>query len=224
MIEIVTIATPDQRELLARFHRGIYWDEFAAQHEPLAAWEHALWGGDPGYELTIRLALADREIVGGVAFERYPRCGCGLVTYVVVAPAARRDGLGKRLRSEAAATLFAAGAPAVFGEINDPRHGPHHESLDDTRRRLARNQRWGSRVVDVRYIQPALGPGLARDRGLCLLALAGAEPLPPTMPGAIVRDFIAELYAVTERRAPDAELVELLAQIPDTVRLVELAG
>ena len=93
------------------------------------------------------------------------------------------------------------------------------EPLDVMWRRLDRNQAWGARVVDVRYVQPALAPGLARDRGLCLIALAGTTPLPPTMAGGIVRDFIDELYAITEGAAPDRELLEA---IPDRVDLIEL--
>jgi len=226
-LEIITIANHDDEALLDEFHSGIYWDAFADQQEPVAIWKRALWGGASPYELTIRIAgraLRDRkrrELVGGIAFERYPRSGCGLVTYMVIAPAARRHGLGRRLQRDAATTLFAAGAPAVFGEVNDPRRigegvdEPAHEMW----RRLERNQAWGARVVDVRYVQPALAPGLERDRGLCLIALAGAQPLPPAMPGAIVRGFVDELYAITEGCAPDRELV---AAIPDRVELVEL--
>jgi hypothetical protein len=86
-------------------------------------------------------------------------------------------------------------------------------------RRLERNQAWGARVVDARYVQPALAPGLARDHGLCLIALAGEQALPPAMEGRIVRDFIEELYVTTEGGPPDREL---LAGIPDRIRLVEL--
>src|SRR5262249_3805351 len=110
---------------------------------------------------------------------------------------------------------------AVFGEINDPRRVGEgvDEPLDAMWRRLERNQAWGARVVDVRYVQPALAPGLERDHGLCLVALAGHEPLPDAMPGGVVRDFVEELYAVTERAAPDAALI---AGIPARVRLFEL--
>lgn len=226
-LEIITITNHDDEELLEEFHGGIYWDAFAEQQEPVAVWKRALWGGASPYELTIRIAgralrdRARREILGGIAFERYPRSGAGLVTYMVIAPAAQRQGLGRQLQRAAAATLFAAGAPAVFGEVNDPRligHGVD-EPLDAMWRRLERNQAWGARVVDVRYVQPALAPGLARDHGLCLIALAGAQPLPQAMAGGIVRDFIDELYAITEGVAPDREL---LAEIPDRVALVEL--
>jgi len=226
-LEIVEIASPDDAALLAAFHGGAYWQAFAAQHEPLAVWQRALWSDDARYELTIRIAgtalrdPARREIVGGIVFERYPRSGCGLVTYLVVSPPARRQGLGKRLQREAALQLYAAGAPLVLGELNDPRRDSHTgESLEDKWRRIERNQAWGARVLEVRYVQPALAPGLARDAGLCLIALAGAQPLPATVPGAIVRDFVTELYAITEGGAPPSRLVPT---IPDDVPLIALA-
>jgi GNAT superfamily N-acetyltransferase len=226
-LEIVTIATHDDEGLLDEFHSGVYWDAFAEQQEPVAVWKRALWGGASPYELTIRIAgralrdRARREIFGGITFERYPRSGCGLITYMVIAPAARRHGLGRRLQREAADALFAAGAPAVFGEVNDPRRIGEgvHEPLDAMWRRLERNQAWGARVVEVRYVQPALAPGLERDHGLCLIALSDREPLPPTMPGRLVCDFVDELYTLTEGAAPDPEL---LAAIPEQVPLVEL--
>jgi GNAT superfamily N-acetyltransferase len=222
-MKIVTV-TPADGELLARYYRGIYWADFAAQHEPLEAWQDAL-AGSTDYELTIRLAVEEGEILGGISFERYPVSGCGLITYMVVAEAARRRGLGKRLQADAISTMFAAGAPAVFGEVNDPRlagTGLLDEPVEDSWERLVRNENWGARVVDCRYIQPALGLGLERDRGLCLIAHAGYKPLPDTMPGAIVRAFVGELYAKTEGSEPDAELHALLAEIPETVRLVDL--
>jgi GNAT superfamily N-acetyltransferase len=226
-LEIITVTSHDDEALLDEFHSGIYWDDFAEQQEPVAIWKRVLWGGASPYELTIRIAgraLRDRvrrEILGGIVFERYPRSGCGLVTYMVIAPAARRQGLGKRLQRDAATALFARGARAVFGEINDPRRLGEGvvESPEAMWRRLERNQAWGARVVDVRYVQPALAPGLERDRGLCLIALAGGEPLPAAMSGGIVRAFVDELYAATEGTAPDPDLV---AAIPDEVALYEL--
>jgi hypothetical protein len=155
--------------------------------------------------LTVRVALDGDAIIGGICYERYPRSGCGLVTYMVVAPAARGRGLGERLLRDAVSALD---APLVLGEVNDPRvHGEWA--------RLARFQRWGARVLDARYVQPALGPGLARDRGLLLIAFA---PLPEMVDGALVRAFVDELYAATEGGAPDPEIA-----IPDRVALVELS-
>ena len=226
-LETITIASHDDEALLDEFHGGVYWDTFADQHEPVAVWKRALWGGASPYELTIRIAgralrdRARREIAGGIVFERYPRSGCGLITYMVIAPAAQRHGLGRHLQREAAMALFAAGAPAVFGEVNDPRLAGRgvDEPIEAMWRRLERNQSWGARVVNARYVQPALAPGLERDHGLCLIALAGAQPLPPRLSGGIVRGFVEELYGATEGAGPDGEL---LAAIPEHVELIEV--
>jgi len=226
-LEIVTIENHDDEGLLDEFHGGVYWDAFPDQQEPVAVWKRALWGGVAHYELTVRIAgyavrdRVRRQILGGIAFERYPRSGCGLVTYMAIAPAAQRQGLGKRLQRDAARTMFAAGAPAVFGEVNDPRLAGLgvNEPVEAMWRRLERNQAWGARVVATRYVQPALAPGLLRDHGLCLIALAGEHPLPVTMPRQIVRDFVDELYTATEGAPPDDELV---AAIPDPVALIQL--
>jgi GNAT superfamily N-acetyltransferase len=226
-LEIITIRSHEDEGLLDEFHTGVYWDAFAEQQEPVEVWKRALWGGMAAYDLTIRIAghalrdRARREILGGIAFERYRGSGCGLISYMVIAPAARRQGLGRRLQREAAIALFAAGAPAVFGEVNDPRRvgDGMDEPVEQMWRRLERNQAWGARVVDARYVQPALAPGLARDHGLCLIALAGERPLPDAMSGALVRDFIDELYVITEGAAPDPTL---LPAIPERVALFEL--
>lgn len=225
--EIITVASHDDEALLDEFHTGIYWDAFPDQQEPVSRWKRALWGGASPFQLTIRIAgrrLRDarhREIVGGIAYERYPRCGCGLVTYMVVAPAARRQGLGRRMQDEAVQALYAAGAPVVFGELNDPRRAGEgaSEPVADMWRRIERNQAWGARVLDIRYVQPALAPGLARNRGLCLIAMTSSQPLGPWLPGALVRDFVDELYQITEGDGADPGE---LAAYPDRIALVEL--
>jgi GNAT superfamily N-acetyltransferase len=220
-MQLVTVTPePAHERLLDAFYRGIYWDAFEAQREPLEVWQRALRGELP-YRQTIRLALDGDRIAAGISYELYPESRCGLVTYNVVAPGARRGGLGKQLLDGAIAELSAAGARAVFGEVDDPRRprAPHEESADAAWARLERNQRWGARVLGppARYVQPALGPGLARDRGLVLIALAGAAPLPAELDGAIPRGLVEELYAVTEGGPPDEEVA-----FPDRVSLIEL--
>lgn len=224
MVAILSLTDRAEHEpLLERFHGGLYLGAFAAQAEPLEVWRSALWSEQAPYRLTVQLAVEGDRILGGICFEHYPRSACGLVTYVVVAPEARRGGLGKTLRSGAARTLYQGGARAVFGEVNDPRVPHSYETAEESWRRLERYQRWGSRVLDIRYVQPSLGPGLERDRGLVLVRHAGDAPPLDHMPGAVVKDFIAEFYQVTEDRPVDDELRAILDGIPDPVRLIELA-
>jgi GNAT superfamily N-acetyltransferase len=219
-LHVVTLtASPAHEQLLDEFYRGLYWDAFEAQPEPLEVWKRALRGELP-YRQTIQLVLDGERIVAGIAYELYPRSSCGITTYGVVAPDARRRGLGARLLAGAVAALYAAGARMVFGEVNDPRLPRAHDpDAAVAWARLERYQRWGWRVLAARYVQPALGPGLARDRGLLLLARpdAAAPPL-AELDGAIPRAFVEELYAVTEGGPPDDEIA-----FQGRVPLVELA-
>jgi hypothetical protein len=137
-----------------------------------------------------------------VVCERYPESGCGLVTYLVVAPHARRRGLGRALLARARETV--GEAALVLGEISDPRGGGDAAAWD----RLERFQRWGARALDVRYVQPDLGDG--RDRRLILVAF---DP-PPVVDGAVLRGFLREFYRVVEGKDPDGEM---LASVSDRV-------
>lgn len=166
---------------LAAFHRGIYWDAFAAQHEPLEVWRRALRGELP-YRLWVRLAGED----GGIAFERYPATGCGLLTYLVVAPHARGRGVGRLLVEDALAVLH--DAPAVYGEVNDPATQQREPALVAARR-LAMFERWGAQLVDLPYVQPPLAAGLAPDPTLRLIAWGDRSP-------ALAARFVAELSSV----------------------------
>ena len=172
------IVAPD-RELLARFHAGIYMDAFAAHREPLESWL-----SPAGYTFHARVAVDGETILGGIAYEHYPISNCGLVTYMVVAPSARKRGLGRELLTSAARELYSAGAALVVGEVHR-----------DKPERLERFIRWGAQRLDVSYVQPSLGPGLPRDAGLCLIVL---PPVPVTVDEGVVNAFIAELYEVTE--------------------------
>ncbi|MDX2091585.1 MAG: GNAT family N-acetyltransferase [Kofleriaceae bacterium] len=203
-MKLVSITGPDDPRL-RELYEGIYLAEFAAQREPFEAWQRALAGEVP-YAFAVRVALdASGRVIGGIAFEHYPASGCGLLTYLVVAPPARALGIGRALLEDAVHALHGAGASLVLGEVNDPRvHGPSAWP------RLARFQRWGARVLGVRYVQPALGEGLARDRGLLLIAF---PPLPSRISGMQVRAFVEELYGVTEGGAPDRE-VEIGDEVP----------
>lgn len=98
---------------------------------------------------------------------------------MVVAPAARNRGLGRRLFEGASRALYDRGARAVFGEVHR-----------DAPERLARFVRWGARPLDFDYVQPALGPGLSADDGLQLIVL------PPVPEQVDPLAFVAELHEV----------------------------
>jgi GNAT superfamily N-acetyltransferase len=187
-----------------RFYDGIYLEAFAAQREPCESWLAALHGEAP-YQWWLRLARDGDEIVGGITTELYPRSVCALVTYFVVAQHARGQGLGRKLHDDAVAALYARGARAVFGELDDPKIRGER-----ARERVQRFERWGARVLDLRYIQPSLGEGLSRDRGLVLVAWPPPGSALQPLPSETVQAFYAELVAVTEGPYLDAELSAVL--------------
>jgi hypothetical protein len=132
----------------------------------------------------------------------------------VIAPHARRAGLGGRLLARACDQLRAAGAPLIVAEVHDPAHAPDAE---EARRRLAFFERRGARALDLRYVQPDLGAGLGRDRDLLLIAFFAGPP--PFVDGARVRAFLREFYDVVEgrERSSDPEVTAMLAAIPDRI-------
>lgn len=209
MTELVAIGGPADEALVEDFHRGVYLAAFARQAEPVAIWKRRLWGTAPDdspYRLAIcvagaRLREPARELHGGIVYELYPRSRVGLMTYLAVAATHRRAGLGRTLIDHAIAALVAAGARQVLGEIDDPR------GSDAAAARLARFHRWGARVIDARYIQPALAPGLARDRGLVLLTFT--PPAAAHLDGTPLAEFFAEFVTITEGAPPHGELADI---------------
>jgi GNAT superfamily N-acetyltransferase len=198
---------PGDEALLRRFYDGVYLDEFASQREPIEAWLSALRGEQP-YRWHLRIALDGDDILGGCAYEVYPRSNAGFITYMVVRPDARGRGIGRSFFVGISQTLYGEGIRAVLGEVKDPRvHGEAAVA------RLRRFERWGARVLDVPYVQPSLGEGLSRDHGLCLILHPGGPDGP--VPADTVRTFLVELYAATEGSAPDEGL---LARICDPIR------
>lgn len=227
-----TVVVHDRRDaaLLSRFYDELYLPAFHHQREPLAAWTAQLWGDAPAaYDLTIALTgeqLGDptqARLAGGVVSELYPRSGCGLLTYLVVAPSSRRAGVGRTLLAHARRSLADRAAArgltlaAVFGEITDPRRG----DAPDAWPRLERFQRWGARVVEHPYVQPSLAAGLPRDFGLRLIAFFEDDP-PPTLPGPTLARFLRDFFLVTEGVPLDDDpaLRALIDAIPAAIPLV----
>jgi hypothetical protein len=126
---IVDIAAEDS-ELLERFYREVYLPEFAAQREPLEAWQAALAGDQP-YQMFVRMIVEHDAIRGGITYELYPRSGCGFVTYMVIAPS--RQAVAARCSKRSDRTWCSRRARRG----NDPRLCGEWE-------RLERFQRWGA--------------------------------------------------------------------------------
>jgi len=222
-LQVVFVTGPDDDELLDAFYREVYLPEFRHQREPVEVWKARLADASAPYALSIAIAGAElrdpsrRRLDGGVVCELYPVSGCGFLTYLVVAPAARRAGLGRRLFGQARRALAEQAAARgvelalIFAEVSDPAR-QDGVAAAAAWRRLAQFGRWGAGVLDVPYVQPSLGEGLGRDRELLLLAFF-EQALPEHVDGAHVAAFLRELYVATEGRADDHEVTAMLDAI-----------
>jgi len=251
--EVVRVAGPVDDELLDAFYHELYLPAFRHQREPVEVWKERLADPAAPYGLCIAITGAHlrdparRRLDGGVVCELYPVSGCGFITYLVVAPAARRTGLGRHLLGLARQALVAEATARgvelalVLAEVSDPARVAEAEA-EVARQRLDRFQHWGARVLDVPYVQPDLAAGCGamghrtpssgprtqprmsgRDRGLLLLALFDDVP-PAEVDGARVAAFLRELYAVTEGSAEDDEVLNMLAMIDARVTVLRSAA
>ncbi|HSP41741.1 MAG TPA: GNAT family N-acetyltransferase [Luteolibacter sp.] len=186
-----------------------------SEREDPEEWRRRLMGEEPSPQPRTRLIIAVRgdstdggEMLGGLVFEHYRESRCGLLTYLVVAPDQRCQGIARLLLGRATRSLEEeaaahGGLQAVFAEAADPALvGPEHDGMSSDRR-LRALYRLGLRHVRLNYVQPELSGGKGRSRHLMLLAL-----LPPVMssvPGKVVKEFLHEFYRALGVPEPDQD-------------------
>jgi hypothetical protein len=114
----------------------------------------------------VHVRLEDGELVGGAITDYLAAPNTGVIEFLVVSPARRAHGLGRRLLDDAEAALSAdaraagaAGLRAVVAEMNDPfRCRLELDSMDPFTRLLIWSG-WGFERLDFPYVQPALSDG-----------------------------------------------------------------
>lgn len=207
--------------LMERFYQDVYLPAFPipSEREDPTLWRDYLYGArrDGPFEVHFLIAgsglrqPAARTICGGFIFVIYPRSGCVLLTYLVVDPRRRGQGLARRLFEAGLAIVerWAAerGQPvrAILGEINDPRRVAAERDVLDPWARLAIFERLGGRVVDVSYVQPELIPGQGRCDDLLLVAFPRPGHSNNALPTAPLRDFLLEFYPALGVQNPAAD-------------------
>jgi GNAT superfamily N-acetyltransferase len=215
-MEIVDLRDRRDEELLRVLHDGLYVTSFPLEdeREGLDYWRTALWGGGQGghgpsvHALVAGTDLGEpgRRRIAGFAFvELYLESGCGLLSYLAVDPNSRRAGHGRELVRRGLETLRRdaedRGKPlrAVFAEVHDPdaaKQNARDEVMDPTER-VSFFAKLGGRHIPIPYVQPALAQGRNRARGLQLIVFC-SEDKKGWLPSAVVRDFVAELYELSE--------------------------
>lgn len=165
------------------------------------------------------LAWTDEDrLAGGMSAHHYPTCRVLLLNYLAVDPTVRGKGIGSTLVRHAQQVWFPALSPLLLlGEVEDPRK---HEDIGFGAPwpRFRLYGRFGARVLDLPYLQPALRPGCDRVRDLVLMAFAttpSAYSGPDRVDGGPIGCCLREYFASCEQdRAggrPDTELATLLA-------------
>jgi GNAT superfamily N-acetyltransferase len=241
-MEIVDLRDRRDEGLLRVVHDGLYVKSFPLEEEREAFdyWHAALWGdGLEGRGPRVHALVAGTELehpkrrqIAGLAFvELYLDCACGLLSYLAVDPAFRRAGLGRELVTRALEVLRLDAEDrrqplrAVFAEVHDPDATQQHKhDVMDPAERVSFFAKLGARRVPVPYVQPALAPGGARARALQLIVLS-SEGEKLTLPSAVVREFLSELYGLSEGDSSpgDLEFRAMMDELsPDLIELEPL--
>lgn len=208
---------PDQR-LLHRFYNDFMITAFPLEDErdPVESWEHLLSDEarssleDPAWHLLLVFDQKDRNktnILAGGAFEHYAKSNCALLTYVVIHPDCRGQGLARQLIAHEVAILQrdarqrcqAGDCRAVFAEMNSPQRIQEAQDVMNPALRLKIFDKIGFRKLDFDYIQPPLSPEQQKCKDLVLAIYPGSPYLrnvggTPHLPSPILRDFLEEFY------------------------------
>jgi GNAT superfamily N-acetyltransferase len=196
-------ATPAGLALLKRFHDEGYVAQFpdADERESLPQLRRYLrlkaagWYGANNYHVLV--ALQDGAPVGGVVLDYLAQPDAGIVEFLFVLPAARGQGLGRRLLQAGLRCLRADARAqgrrlrAVAAEMNDPFRRPPRVDNMDPFLRAATWGRWGFCQLLCPYAQPALSPAQSAVDYLMLIV----RPLhgrPAGVAAQWVRSLVAE--------------------------------
>ena len=179
--------------------------------EDISVWVEELTRETPAEDATFYLLVATNTnnntktntdtILGGVVFEYYLHSCCGLISYIVVHPTARSQGLGRQLLHKAVSILHSAaqsrGSPQCRGIFVETNVEGLRDGVMEAGRRHALLRRWGFAHVQFPYVQPALSARQLPCRDLLLLKLVEEEEeegVDADVVLAFMRDFWAAMY------------------------------
>jgi GNAT superfamily N-acetyltransferase len=210
-------ASPAHRALLHRFYDEAYSPEFPDpdEKESLDNIERYLelktqgWYGDNAYHVVV--VEAGDAIVAGAISDYLADPNAGVVEFLVVTPAARGQGLGRRLLDVTEASIDAdaqrVGRPAadfIIAEINDPfRVDLAADNLDPFLRARVWSG-WGYRKLDFPYVQPALSEAQQPVRHLLLAVKPVMAAYAKSIPGARLLATV-RAYLEWAMRIPDPD-------------------
>lgn len=156
--------------------------------------------------LTTTALVEEGTVLGAAAEERGAPGEVGLLSYLAARPGGRGRGAGGELLDHLVGEWARGPAALVVGEVHDPRIWPEAED-ERPAARLRFYARHGARLLDLPWVQPALGAGAAPVEGMLLITL---HPLGATrVDSAPVRRWI-QAYSGDE---PAPEVAPVLRRL-----------
>lgn len=211
-------ASDEDRVLVRRFYDEVYTAEFPDpdERESLANIERYLelkqagWYGDNAYHVVV--VECGEGIAGGAIADYLADPNAGAIEFLVVSPAWRGHGLGRRLLDHTEASIAAdarrAGRPQadwIVAEINDPfRIDLAADNLDPFVRARIWGE-WGYRKLDFPYVQPALSEDQQPVHHLLLAVKPLTGDYQDRLPSAGVLDTLRE-YMRWAMRIPEPKV------------------
>jgi hypothetical protein len=175
----------------------------------------------------------DKPIAGSI-FDYLVEPNAGVIEFLLVSPGQRQGGLASRLLGQTESALAADAQRAgreldwIAAELDDPFRVSLAESGFDPFTRGSIWHRWGYRMLDFRYVQPALSPEKSPATTLLLAAKTLSPEFAASIPTARVLSFLREymVWAMRiEKPATDPvyrEMAERLNSAGPSVALVDL--
>ncbi len=151
------------------------------------------------------------QVLGGLAFEYYRISRCGLLTYLVVEPDYRKQGIARALVNRALRILRNDAKHegqrllAIFSETEDPTKVSIVESAIHSQDRGTVFARLGAKRIALPYVQPKLFGSPNRARHLMLLSFTQECKLTGYIPGWVLAGFLKEFYQALGSKKPEAD-------------------
>lgn len=203
---------------LRDFYQGVYTEEFpvADERESLENMEKYLrlkaegWYGKNNYHILL-LENESGAIAGGIVADYFDRSNVGVIEFVVVDDSLRGQGLGRvlieaisdRFREDCERVGYSS-LNGICGEVNDPYRKCDVPDHLDGFARMRMWHRFGFRLLDFPYIQPALGEGQSAVLGLGLMFRPEKTELSRKVPAELVEHIVAD-YQIWAMRIPEPD-------------------
>ena len=169
---------PDELALFRAFYADVYVREFPDENEResldnMLEYLHkkqAGWYGANNYHIL--MAVMGGQPVGCAIADYLAGPNTGIIEFLAVGTEMRGQGYGQALHRGIERLLAADAAIAldyIAAEMNDPfRTDPASDNMDPFQRAMIWH-RWGYRVIDFAYVQPALSDTQDAVGNLCLI-------------------------------------------------------